>query len=211
MPLHGSPVGVQCIAALASTTTRAAPLLLKKSNQLSLCSGVFRSSSVQLNSGCGHFPSDLHTSAGVFTVPSPASGTQLNYLLRSLPVPPAVTMPGAIKFRDAVIGTLFDKMRIGRGDAAAAIVANQLFLPSAMGGFGLADPVNVRARRVRYCVPCIDLSPARSTPLQSLCVLLTPLRHYLSLRREKWRNAGGDRYATASSRATSKSRKRQIL
>jgi len=81
--------------------------------------------------------------------------TQLNYLLRSLP--PAVTMPGAIMFRDAAIGTLFDKMRIGRGDAAAAIVANQLFLPSAMGGFGLADPVKIAP--AAYLASIIACSP----------------------------------------------------
>jgi hypothetical protein len=67
--------------------------------------------------------------------------TQLNYLLRSLP--PAVTIPGATKFRDVALGTLFDKIRLSRSDAAATVVAKQLFLPAAhamhMGGFGLAD------------------------------------------------------------------------
>ena len=81
--------------------------------------------------------------------------TQLNYLLRSLP--PAVTIPGATKFREAAIGTLFDKMRISRGDAAATIVANQLFLPSALGGFGLADPVKIAP--AAYLASIIACSP----------------------------------------------------
>jgi hypothetical protein len=81
--------------------------------------------------------------------------TQLNYLLRSLP--PAVTMPGATMFRDAAIGTLFDKMRISRDDATAAIVANQLFLPSALGGFGLADPVKIAP--AAYLASIIACSP----------------------------------------------------
>jgi hypothetical protein len=81
--------------------------------------------------------------------------TQLNYLLRSLP--PAVTTPGATMFRDAAIGTLFDKMRIDRGDAAATIVANQLFLPSALGGFGLADPVKIAP--AAYLASIIACSP----------------------------------------------------
>ena len=70
---------------------------------------------------------------------------------------PAVTMPGATMFRDAAIGTLFDKMRISRDDATAAIVANQLFLPSALGGFGLADPVKIAP--AAYLASIIACSP----------------------------------------------------
>jgi hypothetical protein len=81
--------------------------------------------------------------------------TQLNYLLRSLP--PAVTIPGATKFRDAALGTLFDKMRLSRCDAAATIVAKQLFLPAAMGGFGLADPVKIAP--AAYLASIIACSP----------------------------------------------------
>ena len=96
--------------------------------------------------------------------------TQLNYLLRSLP--PAVTVPGATLFRDAALDILFNKLRIDRADATTDLLSKQLFLPAALGGFGLADPVAIAP--AAYIASIIACSPLFvSTSVDSITDTIT--------------------------------------